>query len=171
MSLDQTLYDVGMTDDPTNVTQATPVATPADDATAQTNPSVAQDPLAILEGILQDAKNKSSQKKAQSDGATQQGDAGEVLIDGEPPPTEEELAIIQKQIEEEDAARAAELEAQRQQQIAEQQALLAQELPQTPQYQARQQQVAEEEQAKATSGVADGYNIEQLTKTKVPLQE
>ena len=159
------MYDGSMTDDPTT---SAPVS---DTAIA---PTPAQDPLAILEGILQDAKNKSGQKKVQDEGTSQlvqQPDEGEVTVDGEPPPTEEELAIIKQQIEQEEAARVAVLEAQRQQQIAQQQALLAQELPQTPQYQARQQQVAEEEQAKATSVVADGYEIEQLTKTKIPVQE
>jgi len=167
VTLDLTLYDGAMTDDPVTSNQVNDVVVPAD-------PTAAQDPLAILESILQDAKNKSGQKKAQGNSPVQQAqqlDEGTGLVDGEPPPTEEELAIIKQQIEQEEAARTAELEAQRQQQIAQQQALLAQELPQTPQYQARQQQVAEEEQVKAASGVADGYAIEQLTKTKVPLQE
>lgn len=157
------MTDDQATNDQTTSNQVGDVAVPA-----------AQDPLAILESILQDAKNKSGQKKTQGDVSaqqTQQLDEGAGLVDGEPPPTEEELAIIKQQIEQEEAARTAELEAQRQQQIAQQQALLAQELPQTPQYQARQQQVAEEEQVKAASGVADGYAIEQLTKTKVPIQE
>lgn len=170
-----------MTDDQVNHNDPTiqtndPLVTsvPTDNAATQNSSAVAQDPLAILESILQDAKNKSGQKKAQGNSSVQQAqqlDEGAGLVDGEPPPTEEELAIIKQQIEQEEAARTAALEAQRQQQIAQQQALLAQELPQTPQYQARQQQVAEEEQAKAASGVVDGYEIQQLTKTKVPIQE
>ncbi|MBP9782003.1 hypothetical protein KBC89_05100 [Candidatus Woesebacteria bacterium] len=162
-----------MTDDQATNNQATDPTT-SNQVSDGAGPATAQDPLAILESILQDAKNKSGQKKAQGDvpaQQTQQLDDGSGLVDGEPPPTEEELAIIKQQIEQEEAARTAELEVQRQQQIAQQQALLSQELPQTPQYQARQQQVAEEEQEKATSVVADGYEIAQLTKTKVPIQE
>lgn len=166
-----------MTDDQATNNQAMGPATSnqVSDDVVSVGTTAAQDPLAILESILQDAKSKSGQKKAQEVGAVvpanNQPGLNPVLNGAEPPPTEEELAIIKQQIEQEEAARTAELEAQRQQQITQQQALLAQELPQTPQYQARQQQVAEEEQEKATSMIADGYSIEQLTKTKIPVQE
>lgn len=155
-----------MTDDQTNQTVVT--------NQASTDPAKAsQDPLAILESILQDAKKKSGSSPSQAIGSAvaDEKPAGEAqLVEGEPPPTEEELAIIKAQIDQEEAERNAALEAQRQEQISQQKALLAAELPQTPQYQARQQQVAEE-QSQAQAKNVDGYEINQLTKTKMTMQE
>lgn len=155
-----------MTDDQTNQTAVT--------SQASTDPAKAgQDPLAILESILQDAKKKSGSSPSPVAGSAipDEKPAEETqVVDSEPPPTEEELAIIKAQIAQEEAERNAALEAQRQEQIAQQKALLAAELPQTPQYQARQQQVAEE-QSQARANTADGYEINQLTKTKMPMQE
>lgn len=161
-----------MSDDQTNQTvvadqTAAANQTSADPATTK------QDPLAILESILQDAKNKSGSKPSPVAGSALPDEKPveeAQLVDGEPPPTEEELAIIKAQIAQEEAERSAALEAQRQEQIAQQKALLAEELPQTPQYQARQQQVAEE-QSQAQANTADGYDIKQLTKTKMQVQE
>lgn len=149
-----------MSDDQTNQASADPATT-------------SQDPLAILESILQDAKKKSGSSPSPVAGSAipDEKPAEETqVVDSEPPPTEEELAIIKAQIAQEEAERNAALEAQRQEQIAQQKALLAAELPQTPQYQARQQQVAEE-QSQARANTADGYEINQLTKTKMPMQE
>lgn len=144
-----------------NGSATTPPATPA----GQTD----QDPLAILENILQDAKKKSEQKATGSDGQPAPSDGSEgVGVE----PSEVEIEEVKQAALEAEAAHNEQYEAERQRQIAEQQALIQQQLPQTPQFQAWQQQRAEAEDEKAqASSAGEGYEIEQLSQTKIPVPD
>lgn len=163
-----------MTDD-----QVTPtvdpslVADPNGSATVAPAPpadKAGQDPLAILENILQDAKKKSEQRAKGSGSQPAPGDVTSEAVGAEP--SEAELEEVKQAALEAEAAHQEKYEAERQRQIAEQQALIKQQLPQTPQFQAWQQQRAEAEEEKAQASTAgDGYEIEQLTTTKIPVPD
>lgn len=121
-----------------------------------------QDPLAVLEGILQDARNKSGSAAAAPDPDAQ-------VAQEQAQREAEAQAAAAKQAE---AERQAQLETQRLKEIAEQQAMIQHELPKTPQFQARQQQAVEETNEKAVKGSAgEGYEIKQLDHMKVPVAE
>lgn len=143
-----------MTDDQTQ-TSLDPTQSPAPQQDQQ-------DPLAVLEGILQDARNKSGTATGASDPAAQ---AAQEQAQREA----EAQAAAARQAE---ADRQAQLEAQRLKEIAEQQAMIQHELPKTSQFQARQQQAAEEIQEEAaTSSAGEGYEIKQLDHMKVPVTD
>lgn len=133
------------------------------------DPASSQDPLAILETILQDAKAKSGQKKAGVAGAD---DAVPEIDPAAQLAAEAELEALKQEAIAEEARRAAEMEALRQQQIAEQKALISQALPQTPEYLARKEQESEEQQITAAQNAdGDGFEITQLSRTKIPIAE
>ena len=165
-----------MTDD-----QVTPTVDPSlvadpngSTSAAQTPPAgqADQDPLAILENILQDAKKKSEGKTTGAGGQPTPSVGGEGTPSGAGESTDPALEAQKQAALEAEAAHQEKYEAERQRQIAEQQALIKQQLPQTPQFQAWQQQRAEAEEEKAQASTAgDGYEIEQLTTTKIPVPD
>lgn len=149
------VYDKGMTD-----------------STGQTKPAKTnqagqqQDPLAVLENILNEAKEqKGSGQAPDLVGASKSAQSKSNQ------PSAEELAKLEaekKQKEEAERQRQAQLEAERLRLIEEQKRKLEQELKQTPQYQARVQQEAEKaEEEKQHASAGEGYEIKQLKHTKI----
>lgn len=150
-----------MTDDTTQ----TPVATTTDDVRAGGQSGAQQDPLSVLESILQDAKKKSGQGAAGAGagvGAASPQAGGADLDDNRELSPEEKQALLAQREEEAAAA-----ETLRQQQVVEQKAKILEELPQTPQYQVRKQQEEEQQQEQQANVADDGLTIHQLTRTKI----
>jgi wyosine [tRNA(Phe)-imidazoG37] synthetase (radical SAM superfamily) len=125
-----------------------------------------QDPLAVLENILNEAKEQKGSGQAPdlvktSKNATAKSNKS----------SPEELAKLEaekKRKEEEERQRQAQLEANRLRLIEEQKQKLEQELKQTPQYQARlEQEKQKQEEAQKHASAGEGYKIRQLKHTKI----
>ena len=131
-----------------------------------------QDPLAVLENILNEAKQKTP------NGTTKSGkgkvSTSPTQASGQPiakPPSPEEVAeleVEEKRQEDEEKQRQVQLEAERLRLIEEQKQKLENELKQTPQYQARVQQETEEKEEQSQHQAAgEGFEIRQLGHTKI----
>ena len=123
------------------------------------------DPLAVLEDILQDAEAKKGGGNVKGPSVTQRPSAG----DSQPTPEE----IAQKEAEKErqrqaDEAERQQLEAERLAQIAEQKQQIEQEVMHSPEHQAAVQQDEAKQQADEDASTAnEGFEIRQLDHDKI----
>lgn len=133
---------------------------------AQTTPvNSGKDPLAVLEGILQDAKKKGGSKPVNSSALSPDDVAGENSID-----TDQQVEI--------DPAVAAQLKMERDaeeaKRLAEQAAQLEQyrqkmqgEIKNTDAYKARESQDEDEKNEQANPADSDGFQIDQVEHKKI----
>lgn len=122
----------------------------------QNKPNITQDdPLSVLENILNEAKKKGATSGKSSGG----GDSS--VLDNQSTPEEVEAVRLQQEMESQ------RLEMIRQEQILAQKAKIQQELPKTPQFIARQQQEAEEDIQEKANISDDGLVIHQMSHTKI----
>ncbi len=130
----------------------------ADKQTAAADANQASDPLAALDKILNDTKQKATVQTKPTQAADADQADGQSDID-------REKEMQQKMARE---AHHAQLEAERLRLIKEQQQKLKTELKQTPQYQARlSQEAAKAEKIAQLKTTGDGFEIHQLDHTKI----
>jgi len=125
----------------------------SDDAKKPTDPS--QDPLAVLENILKDAKNQPA--KAKSDPATGVSKPAVTELSDE-----EKQALAEKHAQEQEA-----LEAERQKQIEQYRKQMQGTIQQTDAYKARVSQDEEEKGKTTNMDDPDGFTIKQLDHKKI----
>lgn len=130
-----------------------------DDA-QQTQSSTAQDPLAVLEGILQDAKKKGGAKSASDSGQPVADQAPDAKTQAEDQQTKEALAA--KRAEEQQQA-----ERQRLKQISQYRQQMQSEIQNTDAYKNRVAQDAADQQNKDSKVSGDGFEINQIQHKKI----
>lgn len=133
-----------------------------------TNSQSQQDPLAVLENILNEAKQQDKSDSGKAPDLVKASKNATAKSDKSSPEELAKLEAEKKQKEEEERQRQAQLEAERLRLIEQQKQKLEKELKQTPQYQARVQQEAEKaEEKKQHASAGEGYEIRQLKHTKI----
>ena len=130
-----------------------------DDA-QQTQGGTTQDPLAVLEGILQDAKKKSGAKSPadSSQPATTPASDAETQVEDQ----QAKEALVAKRAEEQQKA-----EKQRLEQISQYRQKMQSEIQNTDAYKNRLAQDAADQQNKDSKVSGDGFEINQLQHKKI----